>query len=143
MRSSGSVFVVSPGFPRSYPPPPNPAHPAPPSSCAMEVLIPAGQRTFAHALRSQLPANTALGVCGNSLQIAMPRAVIDTTYCSELGEGSAAPFSSDFLVRYFGAWRDEAQGTLLQISGEFKALLKGVFTLVTASTFFDVDGNFS
>ena len=81
----------------------------------MDVLIPAGQTIFVKNYQSRLPTGTVLGVCGNSIHIALPRTVIDSTYCKEMGE--ITDFTGDFQIRFYGTWMDESSGAVLQITG--------------------------
>ena len=110
-RSTSNVYLITPQYPYSYPRDPESVLP----SCTMDVLIPAGQNIFVKNFQSRLPTGTVLGVCGNSIHIALPRTVIDSTYCTEMGQ--ITEFMGDFQIRFYGTWTDEASGAVLHITG--------------------------
>ena len=127
-RSTSNVYLITPQYPYSFPRDPESVQ----SSCAMDVLIPAGQTIFVKNYQSSLPTNTVLGVCGNSIHIALPRTVIDSTYCTEMGE--ITNFTGDFQIRFYGTWTDEASGAVLHITGTV-ALSHSASTTTSTSTF--------
>ena len=82
----------------------------------MDVLIPAGQTIHLKNYKSNLPNGTVLGVCENSIHIALPKTVIESTHCTEMDE--IKDFTGDFHIRFYGTWTDKANGAILQITGE-------------------------
>lgn len=110
-RSLSNVYVITPHFPFSYPRDTESVQ----SSCTMEVLIPAGQTTHVKPYQSHLPSDTVLGVCGNSVHIALPQTVIESTFCTEMEDITV--FTSDFQIRFYGTWMEEVDGAILQITG--------------------------
>ena len=111
-RSASNAFVITPQYPFSYPRDSDSVQ----SSCTMDVLIPTGQTTYLKNYRSNLPTGTVLGVCRDSIHIALPKTVIESTYCTEMDE--IKDFTGDFKIRFYGTWTDQANGAILQITGE-------------------------
>ncbi len=97
--------------------------------CTMDVLVPTGSTIYASKdqldfsshtgsnVQSELPSNTVLGVCDDSLQLAVPQSVISSTNCDIFHQ--RAEFTEDFQIRYYGMWGDKARGVLVQITGEY------------------------
>ncbi len=79
--------------------------------------MPTGSTIYASNIQSELPSDTVLGVCEDSLQLAVPQSVISATNCVPFED--SVEFTEDFQIRYYGMWDSKASGVLMQISGKY------------------------